>query len=145
MLRLNFESFDNPFDYIFRHNRIQSYDKMIAYEIYITPWRWVRTNPIKKKKTRIQKSLSREDIMVERQISGGLHSMWIEGSSRGWGAGQRHLAWTQVFWSLFVQGRRMDPRILFVRNSGQGQLQKPPRFSGPDDRRAFLALGKRIS
>lgn len=55
-------------------------------------------------------------------------------------AGQTHLAWTQVLWSLFVQGRRMDPRILFVRNSGRGQLQKPPQSSV--DRRAFLAPGK---
>lgn len=73
MLRLNFESFVNSFDYVSRHNRTQSYDNMIAYKISITPWRWVRTNPIgKKKKTRIQKSLSRGDIMVERPISGGL-------------------------------------------------------------------------
>lgn len=34
--RINCESSDNPFDYTFRHNRTQSYDNMIAYEIHIT-------------------------------------------------------------------------------------------------------------
>lgn len=43
---------------------------------------------------------------------------------------------------LIRPGRRMDPRILFVGNTGRGQLQKPPRSSGPGYRRAFLALGK---
>lgn len=52
-----------------------------------------------------------------------------------------HLAWTQVLWSSFVQGRRMDPRILFVRNSGRGPAAKTPSILALD-RRAFLAPGK---
>lgn len=52
-------------------------------------------------------------------------------------------AWTQVLSSLLVQARRMDPRILFVGNSGRGQLQKP---SSPvvDDHRAFSYPRERI-
>lgn len=78
--------------------------------------------------------------MVEGAISEGPRDVNRGQRSRMRRAGQTHLAWTQVLWSLFVQGRRMDPRILFVRNSGRGQLQKPPRSSL--DRRAFLAPGK---
>lgn len=78
--------------------------------------------------------------MVEGAISEGPRDVNRGQRQRMRCAGQTHLAWTQVLWSLFVQGRRMDPRILFVRNSGRGQLQKPPRSSV--DRRAFLAPGK---
>lgn len=51
----------------YRHNRTHSYDNMVAYEIHIIPWRWVRTSSIKKGK-------KKEDTYTEVSESRGHNS-----------------------------------------------------------------------
>lgn len=52
----------------FRDNGTQSDDNMIAYEIHIIPWRWVRTNSMKKERKK------KEDTYTEVSESRGHNS-----------------------------------------------------------------------